>query len=184
MATHTTYSQTCALGTTNPPLSPRYNPFSVFRSSCQGPELVNQFQSFSPHCTPTSTSQARPSLHFPTLGVRIVELSNDAVDDSSHHLGERSFCIPPNNNGPLRGPNDPRDDPSNGDSDDLDDLFTDPNNDEDEDEDEQVLHDILTQLVSAIHSLARSSHHPTSDLTPCTNVCEPDQFDRTDPCKL
>jgi hypothetical protein len=79
---------------------------------------------------------------------------------------------------------DPPDLPSNNDPDfPNNDLF--PNNDSDEEpEVEQVPTDTLTQLASAIQTLARSSHHPTSDSTPRTKVREPDQFDGTDPQKL
>jgi hypothetical protein len=57
-----------------------------------------------------------------------------------------------------------------------------PDNDSDEEpEVEQVPMDTLTQLASAIQSLAHSSCHPTSDSAPRTKVREPDQFDRTNP---
>jgi hypothetical protein len=184
MATRTTRSQTCAIGA-NPPPSPRYNPLSVFGSNQRGPELIDQFQSFSTHRTTPSTSQPHPLPDSPTPGVHNITLPDNESSSAKSHLfsgptvhfdyGQDDPDFPGGDPPDLSSDNDP-DFPNN-------DLF--PDNDSDEEpEVEQVPMDMLAQLASAIQSLARSSHCPASDSTPRTNVREPNQFDGTDPRKL
>jgi hypothetical protein len=177
MATRTTRSQTRAIGA-NPLPSPQYNPLSVFGSNQRGPELVDQFWSFSTRRTTPSASQLRPLPDSPTPGVHNIALPDNESSSANSCLfggpaihfdyGQDDLDFP-------RG--DPPDLPSNND------LF--PNNDSDKEQEvEQVPTDMLAQLASAIQSLARSSRRPTSDSTPHTKVREPNQFDGTNPRKL
>ena len=78
---------------------------------------------------------------------------------------------------------DPPDPPSDDDPDfPAEDLY--PDDSDEETEVEHIPSNALIQLVSAIQSLARSSHRPSSNPTPHIKVREPDQFDGTDPRKL
>ena len=120
----------------------------------------------------------------PTPGARIIIPDDDQSDASSCLFGGAVVYNDPGH------PNIPGGDPPSPppDDDDLDfpgHNLT-PNDDSDDEPDvEHVPSDALTQLASAIQSLARSSHRrPPSDSTPRTKVREPDQFDGSDPRKL
>ena len=158
---------------------------NAFGSNQQGPELVDQFRSFSACRTTPSTSQPPLSQKSPTLGAHIVVIPDY---DGSENLAGLLFGGPALYNdddvGDLDFPGgNPPDPPSNDDPNfPPEDLYLD-----DSDEETEVEHvplDTLIQLASAIQSLARSSHCPSSNPIPCTKVQEPDQFDRTDSRKL
>ena len=75
MATRFTRSQTHAISAAPlvaPSASPRYNLLNAFGSNQQGPELIDQFQSFSARRTMPSASQPPPSQESPTPGACIV----------------------------------------------------------------------------------------------------------------
>ena len=188
MATRTTRSQTRTIGTAPsvaPSPSPRYNLLNALGSNRQGPKLVDQFQSFSTHCTMPSASQPSPSQESPTPGAHIMVIPDyDGSENSAGLLFGGPVLYDDDDAGDPDFPGgDPSDPPSD---DDLDfpaeDLY--PNDSDKETEVEHVPSDMLIQLASAIQSLARSSCHPSSDPTPCTKVREPDQFDGTDSRKL
>ena len=165
MATRTTRSQTRALGT-EPPPSPRDNPLSVFGSNRRVSKVIEQFQSFSARRTAPSASSVRFPTESPTPGARIVIPDDDQSDASSRLFGG---AVVYNNPG---HPNIPGGDPPGPPPDDDDSDFPGhnltPDDDSDDEPDvEHVPSDALTQLVSAIQSLARSSCcRPPSDSTP------------------
>ena len=172
MATRTTRSQTRAIGaapSVAPSASPRYNPLNAFGSNQQGPELIDhdQFQSFSTHYTTPSASQPPLSQESPTLGACIVViLDYDGSKNSAGLLFGGPILYDDDDTGDLDFPRGiPPDLPSD---DDLDfpaeDLY--PDDSDEETEIEHIPLDMLIQLASAIQSLTRSSHRPSSDPTP------------------
>ena len=89
MATRTTRSQTRAIGaapSVAPSASPRYNPLNAFGSNWRGPELVDQFQSFSTCHTMPSASQPPLSQESPTPGAHIVVIPDYNGSENSAGL--------------------------------------------------------------------------------------------------
>ena len=184
MATHVTRSQACALQD-QPPLSPRYNPLSVFESNWQGAEVVNQVLSFSACRTTPQAPQDYQTLES--------ETPDPWNPDDNKHKSEYSHCSvkwvfhTPTNDGDTPGDLEiPGGGPPDDDNPDFNDLLPDPDLKDNNEAycNEEQPQDPLVQLAQAIQSLTRTSHHLTSDSTPHTKVQEPNQFDRMDPCKL
>ena len=174
MATRTTRSQTHTIGTAPsvaPSASPRYNPLNAFGRNQQGPELIDQFQSFSTHHTMPSASQPPPSQESPTPGACIVVIPHyDGFENSAGPLFGGPALYDDDEAGDPDFPRGDSPDPPSDDDPDFpaEDFYPDDSNEEPE-----VKHiplDALIQLVSAIQSLTRSSHHPSSDPTPHTKV--------------
>ena len=132
-----------------------------------------------------STSQPPPSQESPTPGACIVVIPDY---NGSENLAGLLFGGPvlydDDNAGDLDFPRgNPPDPPSDDDLDfSAEDLY--PDNSNEEPEVEHIPLGALIELVSAIQSLACSSHRPSSDPTPRTKVQEPKQFDRTNSQKL
>ena len=174
MATRTTRSQTHAIGaalSVAPSASPGYNPLNAFGSNWRGPELVDQFQSFSTCHTIPSASQPPLSQESPTPGAHIVVIPDYNGSENSAGLlfGGPALYDDDDAGDPEFPRGDPPDPPSDDDPDfSAEDLY--PDDSDKETEVKHVPSDALIQLASAIQSLTRSSCHPSSDPTPHTKV--------------
>ena len=184
MATHITRSQAHTLQG-QPPLSSRYNPLGIFGSNQQEAEIIDQFLSFSTrHATPQAF-QDHQTPESETPGPWNPD-NDEHQSEHSHHSIEWVFYTLTNDGDAPRDP----DVPEGGPSDDNNLDFNDPLpglNPEDDDEaycNKEQPQDPLVQLAQAIQSLTCTGWHLTSDSTSCTKVQEPNQIDRTDPCKI
>ena len=169
MATRTTRSQTRALGT-EPPPSPRDNPLSVFGSNRRVSKVIEQFQSFSARRTAPSVSSVHFPMESPTPGAHIDIPDDDQSNASSHLFSSTVVYNDPGH--PIIPGGDPPGPPPDDDDSDFPGYNLTPDDDSNNEPNvEHVPSDALTQLASAIQSLAHFSHRrPPFDSTSCTKV--------------
>ena len=132
-------------------------------------EVLNS--STNSRASPLVISQPPPSQESPTPGAHIVVIPDYHGSENSAGLlfGGPGLYNDDDAGDPDFPGGDPPDPPSDDDPDfPAEDLY--PDDSDEETEVEHVPLDVLIHLVSAIQSLARSSHRPSSNPTPHTKV--------------